>query len=46
MKENDVFDVKNENMQKYEKICERDTSYMEEFWHGNFIFIILFYLFI
>jgi hypothetical protein len=29
---------------KYVKI--KDSSYMEEFWHEDFVFIFLFYLFI
>ena len=30
--------------QKYVKI--KDSSYMKEFWHEDFVFIFLFYLFI
>jgi len=44
MRENDMFEVRNKNMQERVKI--EDSGYMEEFWHEGFVFIILFYLFI
>jgi hypothetical protein len=39
-----MFEVRNKNTQERVKIG--DSGYMEEFWHEDFVFIILFYLFI
>jgi len=39
-----MFEVRNKKMQEHVK--SGDSGYMEEFWHEDFVFIILFYLFI
>ena len=44
MRKNDVFEVRTENLLR---MCEiKDSGYKEKFWHEDFDFIILFYLFI
>jgi hypothetical protein len=44
MRENNMFEVMTENLQK---ICEiEDSGYMEEFWHEDFCFYYSIYLFI
>ena len=43
MRENTVFEVSIEICQECAEI--RDSGYIEEFYHEDFVFIILFYLF-
>jgi hypothetical protein len=44
MRKNDVFKVKTEICQECMKI--RDSSYMKKSYHEDFVFSILFYLFL